>query len=782
MGARRLRFLAQKAGMLKISPRSITAFLLFLFLFGLGVQHAVFALSRGNDSETAIAATGALNYYLPILPWLERLDFDNHLRAMPKVAAHPGVGLVEINERSINELGQFPFSRKIYAKFLKQLESYGVKVVGFDITYPEKEGNLAREEIAAAASALAKLPGQGASAAYLEKRAAGLDGDTAFAEALAASKMPVILGYAFANRDKEKPKVLGPRTMELLARQDIFRRQVQDNAFISALSEKDIVLPHDELLEALGKNSGLGFFIANPDEDSVIRRAAAVVSFQNMALASLSVRAVAAYLGVAPALNGENGLRLEDKDQKNLFDVPLSPVGTAMLRYYGAGGNEAKVFPYTEFSDVVNGKADPAKLKGKIIFVGATAVGLHDLRANPFEVNYPGVEVHATFASNMLNKEYLEKDARYFLAGYGFILVLVLSAAFFVFRLQPIVASGLTLALIAAFQVLAQWALFDRGVVVPTLMPSFAALTMLFGGVLYRFFTEENEKRIVRGAFSRYVSGAVVGEILKDPSKLKLGGQKKQLTVMFCDLMGFTKLSENMDAGQLTLLLNEYFTRMTAIILRNHGTLDKYMGDAIMCFWGAPLDLPGHADFACATALEMRAELNKINAEWQAKYGLTIGLRIGLNTGEMAVGNMGSEQVFSYTVMGDNVNLGSRLEGVNNVYGTGVIVSDATRNAAGSAFRYRALDKVRVKGKEEAVEIFELLELAAGPDPEWLDSFHLGLAAYRAGRFEEAGAAFGIALQLKPGDRATEVFLARVEEFKVSAPPAWDGIWKLTSK
>ncbi|RYZ97992.1 MAG: adenylate/guanylate cyclase domain-containing protein, partial [Proteobacteria bacterium] len=153
-----------------------------------------------------------------------------------------------------------------------------------------------------------------------------------------------------------------------------------------------------------------------------------------------------------------------------------------------------------------------------------------------------------------------------------------------------------------------------------------------------------------------------------------------------------------------------------------------------------------------------------------------------LNTGEMAVGNMGSEQVFSYTVMGDNVNLGSRLEGVNNVYGTGVIVSEATREAAGSAFRYRALDKVRVKGKEEAVEIFELLELAAGPDAEWLDSFHLGLAAYREGRFSDAAAAFGIAKTLNPGDQATEVFLQRVQEFKENPPPAWDGIWKLTSK
>jgi adenylate cyclase len=772
-----------RAGMLKLSPRSVSAFILFFFLAVLGLEHLVFSLSRGSDTESAVAVSKGVTALFPALPWLGRLDFDIHLRAMPTIRAHQDVGVVEINERSIAELGQFPFPRKIYAEFLSRLQEYGVKVVAFDITYPEREGNQAREELVSAATAIAKEQGEASPAAeFLKKRAAAVDGDSAFAEALRQTKVPTVLGYAFTALNDASGKALAPRTQELLARQDIFRRQVQDNTFVTLLSDRDIVLPHNELLEALNEKSGLGFFIADPDEDSVIRRALGVASFRNMALSSLAVQAVSAYLGITPALNGESGLLLEDKDQKNALHVPLDPSGSVFLRYYGKGGKSENIFPYTEFSDVVNGKADPAKLKGKIIFVGATAVGLRDLRANPFDRMYPGVEVHATFASNMLKREFLEKDSRYFIYGYLFIFVLALTVGYCVFHLQPLVSCGISVAALVAFQFVAQRFLFDRGVVVPTLLPSIGALTLLFSGMLYRFFSEEKEKRIVRGAFSRYVSGAVVGEILKDPSKLKLGGQKKELTVMFCDLVGFTKLSENMDAGQLTLLLNEYFTRMTAIILRNHGTLDKYMGDAIMCFWGAPLDLPGHADFAVATALEMVEELHRINAEWKAKFGLTIGLRIGVNTGEMAVGNMGSEQVFSYTVMGDNVNLGSRLEGVNNIYGTKVIVSDAVRKAAGSAFRYRALDIVKVKGKEDAVEIFELLGLAAGPDPEWLDSFHLGLAAYRAGRWEEAEAAFGTCRALKPEDKPSEVFLARIHHLKQSAPKEWDGVWKLTSK
>jgi adenylate cyclase len=373
------------------------------------------------------------------------------------------------------------------------------------------------------------------------------------------------------------------------------------------------------------------------------------------------------------------------------------------------------------------------------------------------------------------------QDGRYFLYGFLSLALLGLAISLLVYRLHPLRSFPLALVLIAAFQYLAQKLCFDHGLVVPTLLPSFAGLSVFFAGVLYRYFTEEKEKRMVRSAFSRYVSGPVVEEILKDQSKLKLGGQKRVLTVMFCDLVGFTKLSESMDASRLTMLLNEYFTRMTRIILANQGTLDKYMGDAVMCFWGAPLELPGHASLACRSALEMCEELERINGEWREKYGLTIGLRIGLHTGEMNVGNMGSEQVFSYTVMGDNVNLGSRLEGVNNIYGTRITASAATRGQAGDGFAFRPLDTVRVKGKEEAVEIFELLPQAEA-GKEWLHAFETALAAYRRGAWEEAEAAFGTCLTLKPGDKPAEAFLERIGELKANQPKEWDGVWKLNSK
>ena len=274
----------------------------------------------------------------------------------------------------------------------------------------------------------------------------------------------------------------------------------------------------------------------------------------------------------------------------------------------------------------------------------------------------------------------------------------------------------------------------------------------------------------------------MVEEILKDQTKLRLGGQKKELTVMFVDLVGFTKISEHMDAAFVTTLLNEYFTRMTNILLKNHGTLDKYMGDGIMCFWGAPLDIPEHARLACLTSLEMRHELARINAEWKTKHGITIENRIGVHTGEMAVGNMGSDQVFSYTVMGDNVNLGSRLEGVNTVYGTNVVVSAATAAKAGSEFLFRPLDRVQVKGKEDAVDILELVSLKEQKEPEWVHAFRTGLRHYQAGEWDDAESAFGACLTLKPGDGPSQVFVDRIRDFRLVAPDEWVGVWKFNSK
>lgn len=760
---------------LKLTPRKITFVLLFAFAGLLAFRHFTYVQGTQHSDLSSVAFFEDLENFVPFAIWAERTDYDFHLAQQKLSAPHPDVAVVEIEERSLREIGQFPFPRRIYRRFLQNLEKAGAKVVAFDITFPEEEQNRTLQELRSARDELT-ASGDTKAAAALAAKIDGIDGDQTFAQGLRETKIPVVMGFALANSTQEEAKSSDP----LLNRHVIEFINGRPSKTFSLVAPRVPVRPHETLMKAMNEGTFLGSFDSDPDSDSVIRKTKAAVSDGYRVFPTLATRAVASYLGVTPALTVRDGdLFLTEPEGTGRLKAPLSSSGSTFLRYYG----QKRTFHYEEFADVYNGKPESlAKLKGKIVFVGATATGLKDLRASPFDKDYPGVEVHATYASNLLKGEFIVQDSRYFLWGYAFIFSLVVAVSLLVHRIHPVLAFLGTGAMVAAFQWAAQHFFFDKGIVVPTLLPSFAALSMLFVGVIYRYVTEESAKKATRAAFSRYVSGAVVEEILKDPTKLGLGGQKRELTVMFCDLVGFTKLSESMDAAALTQRLNEYFTRMTRLILQNHGTLDKYMGDAIMCFWGAPLELKDHAQLACRTAEQMVAELHVINAEWKEKYDIEIGMRIGIHTGEVAVGNMGSEQVFSYTVMGDNVNLASRLEGVNNFYGTQVMVSAATAKAAGGEFRFRVVDSVKVKGKEEAVEIAELLANRPGNEDEWLRAYAEGLAAYRAGKFPEAAELFGACLAFKSGDGPAAAMIERLIEMEKKAPPGWDGAWKLTSK
>lgn len=781
--------------MLKQIPRTITIALLLLFSAPLAVQQgsyllATFFAQDSSDSSAflRIRLRHKIDQISSVFTWLERLDYDLHLRAHNPGAIHPHVAVIEVGEKSLKELGQFPFSRTIYKSLLDKLELAGAKVVAFDVTFPEHDSrNETLTQLKRLRHEIEQIEGFDSRAVKeIDNKIFALDADEDFATALHKSKIPVVLGFTFASTNE--PVDAGKDISEIFQTYNLFRRQYSATDVLASFSGFLPVVSISELIHSLNGRGSIGHFNPDPDPDGVIRQIPAVMEYNGRVLASLSARAIASYYGEEPSLDGSDGLSVrgitrdaEGTPRAGKMHFPISPWGGFYARFYGGD----RLFPYFEFSDVVSGKLSDAELKeklgGRIIFVGATAVGLKDLRASPFAADYPGVEVHATVASNVLSEHFLVRDQRFFLFGYLFLWLTGALVAWIVFRFHPFRAFAATILSIAAVQVAAHL-FFNRGIIVPSILPALSSLSIFFAGVFYRYFSEEREKKMVRASFSRYVSSAVVEEILKDQTKLRLGGQKKELTVMFVDLVGFTKTSEHLDAAFVTTLLNEYFTRMTNILLRNQGTLDKYMGDGIMCFWGAPLDIPDHARLACLTALEMREELTRINEEWRAKHRISIEIRIGVHSGEMAVGNMGSDQVFSYTVMGDNVNLASRLEGVNTVYGTHIIVSQATADKAGGTFFYRPLDAVQVKGKEDAVKIVELVSLKSDQEPEWAHAFRTGLRHYQAGEWNDAEAAFAACLTLKPGDGPSQVFLERVRELRANQPKEWAGVWKLSSK
>ncbi len=799
--------------MLKLTPRTITALILTIFVSAVLFQQYVWFLESDKVTDAAEARVHRRSTDIARsfgLQWLDRLDYDLHLRSHNRGLPHPDVAVIEINERSLARYQYFPFRRSVYIDLIRRLEKAGAKVVAFDITFSGKERN-AFEELNRLREELIQAQGfDSAAAQMVETRMLEVDSDERFSNALNETNIPVILGYSFADedasrkandlKDEEAERILaegetllheyGIRPLRNNTRLDKDGNELPLVSTLSKLDNQRPVLNLPQIVRSLNKSSGIGQFMPSIDDDSVIRRVPMIFEYKRAVLGSLALHATAAYLGEEPVYHFEDGelsLRsvargADGKRSEGRLYAPLTPWGDMLVRFYGG----EREFPYYEFSDVVDPAKSEAELRkqfgGKMVFVGVTAIGLKDIRATPFTKDYPGVEVHATVASNLLQMKYMVRDTRFFLWGYALVILFGALSAVAVYRFHPIMSFAVSVLLIAILQVGANSFFFNNGVVVPTILPSLCAFTVFFAGVLYRYFTEEREKKVVRAAFSRYVSGAVVEEILKDQTKLRLGGQKKELTVMFVDLVGFTKIAEHLDAGVVTQLLNEYFTRMTSILLANQGTLDKYMGDGIMCFWGAPLDIADHARLACKTALEMRAELARINTEWKSRHNIVIENRIGIHTGDMAVGNMGSDQVFSYTVMGDNVNLASRLEGVNTVYGTHIVVSTHTAEQSGKEFLFRPLDKVRVKGRDESVEIMELVSAGEEKEPEWVHAFRVGLKHYRAGEWDDAESAFGACLSLKPGDGPSQVFVERIRDFRIVEPEEWSGVWKLSQK
>ena len=528
-----------------------------------------------------------------------------------------------------------------------------------------------------------------------------------------------------------------------------------------------------------------------------------------------------------------------DSDAKTVLKIPVDKKGQLQINYSGP----SYMFPYASATDVLSDSRDltiteriknsktgiwepiihkvdkAAFLKGKILFLGATAVGIYDLRVTPFEENLPGVETHANALSNLLIEtarargEKIATDAPGFLRRspleemtmWLYLLVGGIALSALLTYFGSVAGLGITILFLAAVYFIDTYVLFKSGIIVTTLFPVSLIVFDFVGLTSFKYFTEERKKRELKGTFEKYVSPAIVNEILADPENIELGGKKMELTVMFSDVRGFTTISEKLEPRALSDLLNSYLTPMTNLVFANKGTLDKYMGDAIMAFWGAPVHFKDHAKHAARCALQMLVKLKELQAEYRAKGLPEIEIGIGLNTGEMNVGNMGSDTVRSYTVMGDAVNLGSRLEGINKQYGTRIIISEFTFSEIKDEFICREIDRVKVKGKAQPVRIYELVaesdnkRVADSANKRVADSanklavsaakisvlslFAEGLKLYNEQKFREAIERFTLALSFDANDAPSQLYVERCEDYLATPPPPdWDGVFTMTSK
>ncbi len=467
----------------------------------------------------------------------------------------------------------------------------------------------------------------------------------------------------------------------------------------------------------------------------------------------------------------------EEFNKKKLPNILLDQQGKMVINFSGPPGS----FNSISAQEFLSGDKE-VSMNGKIVLIGATAPDLHDNYMVPTSGGQPmsGVEIHANAISTIIENSFL-RPVNNFWQIVIFVL-LILGTCLFMFRLNLIKGTIFVFVLFLLY-LLSALVLFEQGYILDILYSIVSIMLTYLTVVIFRNLTDVREKRKIKKAFSRYVSPEIIEEILIDPKKLKLGGENRELSILFSDIRGFTSISEKLSAHDLVSFLNDYLSLMSDLIMEAGGVVDKYIGDAIMAFWGAPIRQDLHAENVCRTAISMVKKLNQNISRWNEEYGFVPDIGIGINSGEVIVGNIGSDKRFDYTVMGDAVNLSSRLESLTKKYKVKIIVSQFTKEAAGDSFVFRYLDKVVVKGKKIGVEIFELIGLSKEVEEEekkMIDKFSEAIKFYRAQNWEQTIELFE---KIKREDGLVEMYLERIQEFKKN-PPAkdWDGSHILTEK
>ncbi|MCB0283275.1 MAG: CHASE2 domain-containing protein [Calditrichaeota bacterium] len=536
----------------------------------------------------------------------------------------------------------------------------------------------------------------------------------------------------------------------------------------------------NEFIELLNASSGNGHVNFNADEDGVVRSIHLFTEFNKHLYPSLGFKMYMDLNNVDSLVANKNTLALYTRG--NLVnEIPVDEKGNMRINYFGS----FKTFRYISFYDILENRVDSTYYKDKIFFVGTSLAGLYDLRNTPMLQAFPGVEIHANILKTLMDKQFVERinpvTTFVMMVVIGIFMGILMSYFTPLYSVILLVLSSVLYVTISALLFFESTLWVD---IVTPVMTIFATFSIVY---LFRFATEERKKRFIRSTFSHFVTKSVVDELLSNPEKIKLGGEKKECTVFFSDVAGFTTISEKLTPEALVSLLNDYLTQMTNIVFKYNGMLDKYEGDAIMAVFGAPVSQGNDAYNACAAALEMQETLIRMRALWRKQGRDELFARMGINTGPMVVGNMGSETRFDYTVMGDAVNLGARLEPANKQYGTDIMIGEETYKKAGDKIIVRQLDLLRVKGKTAPVKVYELVGLQGkGIDDKKarvLDLFQRGFDQYLQQNWDWAINYFEQALSADRSDEPCQRYIKRCKVYKANPPgEKWDGVFVMQTK
>lgn len=676
--------------------------------------------------------------------------------------------IVDIDEASLREQGRWPWSRYRIAELVKRLTDAGAVVVAFDVLFAEAERNPAHEMIE-------RLSGDekgGEFIRQLHRLAPQFDADSALARQMESTD--VILGYTFNPIDSAVSGKL--HTPLPLSAPELVQR-------LSLSPMAGYIAPLSTFHETA---RGSGFFSLIPDADGVVRRAPLLARYGDRLYASLALESVRKYLFLQDVtlktalISGAEQIEKIHLDNSSV--IPTDGTGRVLIPYRGKAGS----FPYISAHKVLTGEYGEGGLAGAIVLVGTTASGMFDMRATPVGSVYPGVEVHANLIAAMLDNRYLVEPS--WSKGANFIVTLILGLMLSL--LMPHLSLKwllfVTVTAIAILFSVTGWLWAELGLVLEIAAPLSLVLLLAGSSLVWGFFFESINRHRLKGMFGQYVPPELVDQMSERPEQYSFEGESRELSVLFSDIRGFTSISESLAAEELKRFLNEFFTPMTRIIFNQHGTIDKYVGDMVMAFWGAPVDDQEHAVHAIDAAMQMLKKAEEMKPDFARLGWPEVDIGIGINSGMMSVGDMGSLYRRAYTVLGDSVNLASRLEGATKYYGVGLVIGERTRELAGENFIYRELDLVRVKGKAEAIRVYQPVCRKDDADSQLLDevaSLEEAIVAYRERDWTRAEQLFTQLKEKRERLHLYSLYLDRISEFRSQdLGENWDGAYVRSEK
>ena len=727
---------------------------------------------------------GILSYIegISFFEMIELKTVDARFQSRGTQETTSAIAIAAIDEKSIAREGKWIWPRSKFAKLINKLSDAGAAVIGFDVGFWEPDDKRTIMAIEKLKSALIEAEKNDK---YIDETIEYIkseyDYDMQLVEAIAGSESKIVLGYFFQdyqNVTHQSEEEIAMHEGNIFGSLFQYENYTSEAALNAPLVE--VMIPQSNITDVSNATPYSGAINVIRDGDGVIRWMPSVLRYNEMLYSSLSFIVLSTFLDAPLSVTiAEYGVEQLDIGG---VPVPVDEEGKIMVNYRGP----QNTFPHLSITDILHDEVDTSAIRDKIILVGATANGVYDLRRTPFGSDYPGVEIHANIIDSILTQDFLRQPA--WAALYDLIVIIIsgLLLGLVLPRVGAIYGAVASLCVFFGHLLFCRYVFNHQGFVLNIIYPVLVIFLTYVGITVYKYLTESRQKRFIKNAFSTYMAPSVVKQLMDSPEKLELGGEEREITAFFSDVQDFTAISEKMPPPELVELLNEFLTEMTDIILKHEGTVDKFEGDAIIAFFGAPNEIKNHAEVAGRSCLEMQVRLAELRDKWKSEGRPQLKMRIGLYTGKAVVGNMGSKNRMDYTMMGDTVNTAARLEGVNKVYGTYILVGETTRDEMGDGIVAREIDAIHVVGKTKPLKIYQLLGFSGKVDQLILDASDLylkGLTAYRQRDWGNAIDFFGTALDLIPDDGPSRTMMLRSRQYKENPPEEnWDGCYTITSK